>query len=391
MRLSAAFLLEIRMSNKLSHSSLSKFQTCPKAYYYRYIRKLYSKYKSAALFFGSALDEAVNDLLDPNKEVSRDEAVEIFYKNWEIGKDSSGEEIELKHNETITYSASDFDSDLLQKDDYRKLFKFLEENNMVDDIFGELDRIKKLKSEKGWDNLESIDRQFYNYANWLSMRNKGVLLLDGYIEQILPHIDEVIEVQKYVTLENDSGDIIRGYIDLIAKWEDGSICVLDNKTSGIEYAVDSVIKSPQLSTYMMILNDKALDPDDEWEHKVEKAGYLVLRKNLIKDIKKVCKQCGHKAKKGARHKTCDNEIDGVRCGGPWDRSVTFKVDTQIIIDPINDHVQDLVLQNINDINNAIKNELFIRNFNSCMQPWGKCEYYDKCWFNNEEQLITKGE
>lgn len=369
-------------NNKLSHSAMNKYQDCAKAFEYRYQKRIVSKYKSGALYFGSALDDALNVVLEDGPEKGK----ETFDKKWFAQPDNEYNVVKLQENEQITYSASDFDKDLLQKSDWAKLYAKITELDLSGDPIGLFKDIAKEKSEKGWGNLKSEQRRYYNFANWLSLSRKGHLMLDEYIKNILPNIDEVLAVQKYVKITNPDGDIVRGYIDLVARWKDGSVVLIDNKTSSIEYEHDSVLKSPQLTLYKMIL-----DRDPEWEHTIEKCAYIVLRKGIKKDIKKICKSCGHIAEKGSRHKTCNNEVDSKRCEGEWDRQVKLSVDTQIIIDKIPEQVQDMVVENMTLINNSIKSGLFPRNFNACKKPWGLCEYYDKCWKNKDDNLIQLGE
>lgn len=370
------------MNNKLSHSAMNKYQDCAKAFEYRYQKRIVSKYKSGALYFGTALDDALNELLENGPE----KAHEFFDKKWFAQPDNEYNVVKLEENEDVLYSASDFDKDLLQKSDWAKLYKKAEElglgNSPIDIIKG----IVKEKSEKGWANLGSKQRRYYNFANWLCLSRKGHLMLDAYVKKILPNIKNVLSVQKYVKIPNSQGDIVRGYIDAVVEWKDGSIVLLDNKTSSIEYEADSVLKSPQLTLYKMIL-----DRDPEWNTPIDKCGYAVLRKGIKKDITKKCKSCKYVAEKGSRHKTCNNEIDKKRCGGEWDRSVKLDVDVQIIIDKIPDIVQNMVVENMTMINSSIKTGIFPRNFNACKKPWGLCEYYNKCWHNKEDDLISLGE
>jgi len=370
------------MNNKLSHSAMNKYQDCAKSYEYRYIKRIVSKYKSGALYFGSALDDALNELLENGPENAHD----VFDKKWYAQPDNEYQVITLQDNEEILYSATDFDKDLLQKSDWAKLYQMAEQLELPKDPAGNVKNIAVSKKEKGWPNLSSKERKFYNYANWLSMSRKGHLMLDAYVEKVLPKIKRTISVQKYVKIKNSTDDLVRGYIDAVVEWEDGSVVLIDNKTSSIEYTKESVKNSPQLSLYKMIL-----DRDPEWTQPIDKCGYVVLRKGIKKDITKVCGSCGYTAEKGSRHKTCNNEVDGTRCGGEWDRSVKFDVDVQIIIDKIPEIMQNMVVSNMTAINESIKTNIFPRNFNACKKPWGLCEYYSKCWHNKMDDLIELGD
>ena len=117
----------------------------------------------------------------------------------------------------------------------------------------------------------------------VSLKNKGIMLLQVYKEQLLPKFKKVLAIQKQVELKNDDGDSIIGYVDLIAELHDGRIAVIDNKTAGREYDLDAVTKSPQLSLYKTILNS-----GDEFN--VDVAAFAVLIKQLNKNVKK--RLCG---------------------------------------------------------------------------------------------------
>jgi hypothetical protein len=70
-----------------------------------------------------------------------------------------------------------------------------------------------------------------------------------------------------------------------------------------------------------------------------------------------------------------------------DRDVKFEVEVQKILDIVPDNVLDLVVENVNDVNAAIKTNIFPRNLQSCKTGYGLCEYYCKCWANSEKDLI----
>ena len=386
------------MSLKLSHSSISKYQTCPKSWEYRYKRKIVSKLKGSALYFGTAMDEALNFMVkNKDTEDLLENSYSVFCEFWSKQKDNEYKEIELAKNENITYSKYDFDYDLLEKEDWSELYK-LQDNplNYRDQIANKL-YPKKEPNQKvvSWDQLTKEERVFYNYTSWLSIKRKAKYLLQAYKEQLLPKIKEVIAIQKYIDLGDEKNNIINGYIDMIVKLEDGSIAIIDNKTSSIEYSEDSVNSSPQLALYQKVLNQLNEDPNSDWKTYIDKCGYFVLSKKLDKEITKKCKSCGHIGE--GSHKTCDNMIDQpmtgpgsgkpVRCGGEWEKTKKFNVDTQVIIDYISDHVQEMVLENATEVKKCIEAELFPRNLNACNGKFGKCEYYSLCWSRNNKDLV----
>lgn len=368
--------------NKLSHTSLNYFQDCPMKYKHRYINNIVSKYKTGALYFGDAIDKAVNVLLE-GKTI--EEAHSAFQSRWMVSEDNQHVAVSLPENENIVYAAADFDGGLLSKSDYAELFKFLRDHNLPEDPFGVMDGVKKQKAKDGWDSVNVRERKFYNFANWLSLEKKGHLMIDAYVEQILPRIKKVLLIQPHVELSNEEGDIVHGYTDFVCLWEDDSIVVLDNKTSSRDYEEDAVLKSQQLALYTIILNNWAEDKVNGWDKFIDKAGYIVINKAIEKDTIKTCTSCG--AICDSSHKKCNVEINGKRCNGEFDKVTTFKVNIQVLIDKISDHVQDMVLENINDINVSIKNNSFPRNFNACKTQYGFCDYYKLCWYKNDKDVI----
>ena len=372
------------MSLKLSHSSMNDYQTCPKMYEYKRVHKLVSKSKGSALFFGSAIDLALNYLLE-NKDAKNlkeviAESIRIFDVNWEQAKDNEYKLIDLPRNPNIKYSKYDFDPDLLEKEDWKELFAL--NSNPIE----HRNSIQSKLSNQDFLDLPEDERSFYNYGSWLSCKRRAKYLIEAYAEQILPEIKKVIAVQMDIKLDDGEGNMLNGVIDLVGQLPDGRIAILDNKTSSMEYEEDSVLTSPQLALYKKQLNMFNEDPDNQWKHKIDCAGFLVLSKKLNKDITKTCKSCGHIAT--GSHKTCDNTVNGKRCGGEWDKVKKFSVNTQIIIDSIDEHVQDMILSNADTIKICIQSKLFPQNFNSCINKYGmKCDYYDLCWNKNSKNLI----
>lgn len=202
-------------------------------------------------------------------------------------------------------------------------------------------------------------------------------MIRTFREKIQPKIKKVLALEKEIKLENDSGDIITGFADLVCEWEDGSTIVFDFKTSTKNYEDTSVLTSPQLSLYVFSLSE---------EYKTRKAGYIVFNKKVIKNKTKICKNCGFNGT-GGRHQTCPETIAGDRCGGPWLEKIKPEIFTQIIIDEIPQQTENIVIENIEHINTQIKNGIFIRNLGSCRKPWGLCPYFSKCFYNSDEGLI----
>lgn len=357
------------MNNRLSHSSTSKFQECPTAWKYHYLDRLRSTTQSAALLFGTALDKAITAELQ-NKDKKAEEAFSYFWRFQEV----NGVALDIPVATNIVYANSDFDKDLLNTEDIGTI----KDKFQIEDPLEEIKNVYEIKKTTGFDGLKEEQKALLNFANWICLYHKGMLMIQTFRTEILPNIEEVLGVQEYVELKNGDGDIIIGYADLICKWKgvDGPV-VLDFKTSSIEYEADKVLTSPQLTLYVHALNEK---------YKTRKAGFIVFNKHILKNKTKICSQCSNDGT-GKRHKTCDAEINGDRCNGDWIETIKPSVHTQILIDEIPTQTEDVVLQNMDYINQAIKNGIFHRNFSSCVRPWGKCPFFNKCFKNSDEGLI----
>lgn len=356
--------------NKLSHSSLTLFQTCPKAYFYRYIKKYYTETKSGALCFGTALDKAVECLL---KERDLEKANEEFLKTWteqEINKIV----VPISKSINIVYANSDYDADLIQ--DWTLIEMYADELKLKydDGIQDLINRIYKQKEITGYDGLPNERKRLLNYSNWLSLSTKGYLMLNAFNENILPQIEEVLGTQVEINLENDDGDKIIGFADMVVRWKGITEPVIfDLKTATREYESDSVLTSPQLTLYTNALS--AI-------YNTRRAGFLVLHKTIKKNKKKICSVCGHDGT-GTNFKTCNNElpVEGKkpkRCDGKWNVTMDPKASYQILINEIPQRMEELVIENMVDINEQIKHGIFTRNFESCEKAYGPCSYRKIC-------------
>lgn len=356
-------------NNKLSHSAVSKFQECPTAYKFHYIDKLRSKTQSAALLFGSAVDQALTTLVKPSDKT----AEEVFTHYWTFQQVNKKDTFLATCTE-IVYAESDYDKDLLTQEDINKL----KDKYSLQDPVEEVNKIYKEKEYEGFTGLPEDRKLILNHANWLSLHRKGIIMIETVRKEILPNIIEVLGTQEYTSLKNQNGDEVVAYADLICRYKGYDVpIVLDWKTSSIEYKESSVLTSPQLTLYVHSLYEK---------FKTRKAGFIVINKRINKNKTKFCSKC-NKDGTGQRHKTCDAEVDTVRCNGKWDEKINPKAFIQVIIDDIPERTEEVVLENYDFINESIKNGVYHRNFASCEKPWGKCVFYNKCFKNTDEGLI----
>ena len=369
-----------RQPMKLSNSGINTYTTCRHSYNLKYVQGISSEYKGSALFFGSAIDEALNFmLLNKDNENVLEDSIKVFNTHWETNVDRKGNKTEMPYNRYILYSKWDYDPDLLEKSDWAKLFK------INSDPFKLRKETEVLLQTKEFQDLPEENQVFNNLCAWLCLRSKGAILLKAYYEQLLPQIAEVIDVQKTFTLEDEEKNVLNGVVDFVCKLQDGTVVVADNKTSSFEYEHDSVKTSTQLSLYVKVLNLHNEDPKHEWKAgHIESAAYFVMSKKLKKDITKTCQSCGHIGE--GSHKTCDAIVEGKRCGGEWTKVKKFDVDTQLVVDIIPETVQDMVIENADYVKQMIKEEKFPKNFSSCNGKYGKCEFFNLCWFGNDKNL-----
>lgn len=358
---------------KLSHSSTSRYLKCPKSYELHYQKKIRPTVSSAALFFGSALDEAFNTIL-----LKSGDAKEVFISKWSkafINRTL----VELPKSTQIVYAVADCDADLLTKQDEQLLQKHLEDLKLDDYLLGSpieiLKQVQAFKKQVPHRVFRYEEFSYLNYASWLSMARKGVMILDEYAKSVLPRINKVIAVQKTIEITNDDGDKITGVVDLIAEWEDGKTYILDNKTSARLYDEDAVYYNPQLALYA-------------FSESINNGGFIVCLKNLKKDKSKICTVCGHDGSE-SRAKTCDAQINGKRCSGDWKETVKPRSEIQVVLGEIPKIAEEIVVDNFNQVNKGIKSNFFPRNLSSC-DDWygGPCPYKGLCWANKTDGLET---
>lgn len=387
------------MSVRVSHSSIGVFNLCPAKYKAQYIDKLYPREKSSALYFGSALDLSFNVILENFGKKTNEElytlALDQFNKSWEQQDDKYFGQIDLPKNESILYSKKDFDQDLLTEENIAELKADMlaykatlkPEDQQAFPFEEPLDFFYWTK-EQNFEDLETPEKMFHNFAHWMCLKNKAPYLIKAYIDQLLPCIQEVVSVQTDLSTEDDRGNKLTGIADFICKLKPGQygkitlmepeLVIPDNKSAGALYEDDSVATSSQLAKYKVILNEQG--------YKITKGAYFVVLKDLKKTKNKECKSCGHKST--GSHKTCDNTIEGKRCNGEWTTTVSFSAVTQIVVDEIPQEFAQVVMENVEEVVNAIEAKVFPKNLSACNNQFGrKCEFIDYCFKKCTKKLI----
>lgn len=238
------------MSINVSFSALECFEQCSEKYRLRYQERLSSEKIPSPLFFGTAIDAAVELLLLKKKVLLSDKELDLLMTETALSifdktmREQNGQLLE--RNPLCEYFYSDFDSNLLIKEDYDYLSKAYPSIKDWEEFFAYCKKYIKTHGE-----LKPGSKIAFNNLCWLSLYRKGEMMLAAYERDILPEIQEVFDIQKEVELINESGDKLRGKIDFIASFKDdpNARYICDNKTSSEPYKEDSVANSIQLAIY----------------------------------------------------------------------------------------------------------------------------------------------
>lgn len=363
---------------KLSHSAIETYRLCGEKYRLHYIEKIREDLLSSALIFGSALDEAEEVLLLRKKDnLNKSEIIKSKSNPYEVFKAKltwailNGRKIYVPTSEKVFYYKNDLDTRLLTKEDIEKAHEFNFQSITIPKNKDEVELFCKehldIRNNPDWLTIEEI--KLFNYYNYCSIKNKGILLLKEYENKILPKIIKVYSVQKSVKLINDEGDVIKGYLDFVAEWEGEGKVVFDNKTSSRKYGPNSVKESQQLIIY-----------SENEEH--FKAGFIVLLKNIKYKKQKTCTECDFTTNR--RIKRCEN------CNSEsWEITEIPQAEIQVLIDELDNELQDKTFDEIVEVAQNIKQEKFEKNFDACFQFGRKCAYYDICHNNKMNDNLIK--
>lgn len=347
---------------------------CGESFRLHYIEKIRPKTTTSALIFGAALDQALNKIL-LNEPDSAEDTFEHFFKRQEI----NGVETDLQTSENVLYAKADYDVDLLSANDVETL-KEEATRSGLSGYTDHLSAFKEIRKKREESTLSLEETRYYNLSNWLCLRQKGLLMLEAYKTKVFPRLLKVHEIQKEIKLENENGDIVVGFVDLIADVEGEGTVVLDNKTAGRPYAPDSVKTSEQLSLYLHAV---------EQQYKTRKAGYIVLLKNVAKNKKKICQLCGDDGS-STSHTTCSVITDGKRCKGSFAITIRPEINVQFIVDEISERKEAEIIAAADLANDQINSGIFEKNENQCHNWYGqRCPYFNLCHGNSMNNLIKK--
>lgn len=326
---------------RISHSGKTTFTSCSEKYRLHYIEKLRGPKIYSSLFFGSALDEAFSRLLLDKKKLKTPEelellkfsAEEVFMQNMEQTKHNDKIE-KLSDNVLCDYYTSDYEESLLTKPLIEKLRDYAPDVKDIKKFMAEAKTAIKDKKR-----LTEEDYKLYNYTTWLTLVEKGLLMVDAYRTQVMPQINEVFSIQEGVELPNEDGDILNGKIDFTCDFveEVGALYIVDNKTSSKAYKESEAANSEQLATYC--------------EYKgTNKAAYIVVQKKVF--------------------------------------AKAPKIRTQIIRDEVLEETFDRTFAQFEDVLYNISTGTFEKNFKSCFEYGRICPYFRLCKHNSKDGLIN---
>ncbi len=340
----------------ISYSKVSTFKACPQKYYLS--KEWPAELNVSALPFGTAVENGVDVLVQGGVI---EEAVKVFEKDWfksPANKWSSAKQI--FDDPEMPYYGSDYDKNLLiAEKEQAKILEWQKELFPEEDIPWE-DLVKEFQDKlSDAKTIKKELRQFCHRIFWLSCKKRGKLLVEAFQRDLLPQITKVIAVQKKISIKNDEGDQLTGYVDYELELKDytGPI-ITDVKTSGMFYDKHALNSSDQLAIYGAAEG-------------IDKIGYMI----LIKSIKheKSCDAC-KSVRINGRLKKCAEE----GCKGRYTDIRSYAM-TQLLVRDMREGEAEEVVEDFSDVLVAIKNGVNWKNPSSCFNYNKKCEYYDYCW------------
>lgn len=352
----------------VSYSGASRYKQCPTKYF---LSKKYQDVRVSSSFpFGKAVEAGVSSLLEGK---TLEEAKQRFQSNWETEHVKGNEFRQVFDNLDLNYYASDFDANLVD----------LEDRKILDDWAAELLDEKQRSWDEVFDGIKmSLDNNrsvtdselaFYNRVMWTCCLIRGETMIQAFNDQILPKLDltktEHFSMQREVSMSNDQGDKIVGYIDFVVFHRELGWIILDLKTAGTAYTQHALDTSEQLRTYVA-----AIGP----ELKSLTAGYAVLLKKIKVD--RSCDACGAKRESGTAKK-CKV------CGKGEYTKATLRGESQLMLKAYTDADLDDLVDDYMNVATAIANNVNFKNPGSCFNYGRPCEFIDICWKQKDPSQI----
>ena len=229
---------------RLSNSQINTFTDCNKKWYYDKVAKIRPNYLSSPLYIGTIVDETIEHIL-LKKEGSH---LDTFYEklnNFQVnGSDKKMPDDLL----SVRFGAGDVDANLVDQKHVNDACDRLKIDQINKKDFLEYCKQKRKRKSA----LDSTEQYLFNYIAWISLEQKGLMLVEKLSEWIEENVVEVHSAQKKIEISNENGDSFIGFLDFIATLKNGKKVLVDLKTSSnpnAYYPEDSASKSVQLGIY----------------------------------------------------------------------------------------------------------------------------------------------
>jgi hypothetical protein len=191
----------------LSNSQVSTYLDCQQKWYLDKVARIRPTYLGSALFFGVLLDNTIEHILLKQEGSYKD----TFYKclnNFEVNGVKKTMPDDLLD---IRFFAGDVDADLVDQKHVNDACDRLKIDLIHKKDF--LDFCKQQRKNKK--KLDDIEQYLFNYMAWVSLEQKGLMLVEKFKEWIEENVAEVHSVQKKIEIENGSGDKFIGFLDFV--------------------------------------------------------------------------------------------------------------------------------------------------------------------------------
>jgi len=363
------------MAIKTSYSQNSTYKQCPKFWSWKYEYGFEPEGEGASLYFGSAVDDAVTAMLEgkTNYQV-------IFSDKW-FSSFRNKQPYPIFDNLDINFSYNDFDPLVFTQEDLDNMTNWITRLKLLytDPVkaYREIVKIKK----NPYKEIKEAELRYFNRASWLSLKRKGEMLIEAFRTEIFPKIKYVHSTQRWGKIEDGvTSDKITGKLDMVLDYEgyDKPI-IFDLKTAARPYTEAQIELTEQLTLYSAMVGK---------EYDTDLVGYIVLVKALGRDTDEFCSECNYT--KDSRHRTCNNIINGERCGGKWEKRVKLRPQIQVMVKEKTKADIDALLLDYGNIIHAMKEKIVYRNQDKCNNWYGsKCCYYGACYKNDFSKLRKK--
>ena len=200
------------MVKKISHSSLNTYKQCSQKYFYKYVERLESPGIVVAFFFGKAIDETLNYVLECKKDGKTIDQKTLW--DTYLSLIQKYDDIDVVKNMDVNYSLSDVDYYLMEDQDIRYF-------SAIDPDFHKIPSAKADDQKEYTKWFRENFPEDFQYMAWVSLFNKGRAMIHCFLDDILPLIKEVTSVQDMEYIDNGEGDVLT----IIADFR----CILDGK------------------------------------------------------------------------------------------------------------------------------------------------------------------